>query len=180
MFSESTCPRTLIRRLGVILAKYHVRVAGATRGTAAVTILESPQEVYRLVSDITRMGEWSPECRRCEWIDGASAPTVGSSFRGHNRISRYRWSTTAQVTTADPGREFAFSTMGKGRESTRWRYLFEPSNGGTLVTESYEFCWAPWVHALTNILMRRDKRLCRGMEQTLGRLKATAEAGSTG
>ena len=124
-------------------------MAGATRGTAAVTISASPQEVYRLVSDVTRMGEWSPECLRCEWIDGASSPIVGSLFRGHNRISRYRWATTAQVTTADLGREFAFSTMEDGRESTRWRYLFEPSNGGTLVTESYEFCWAPWVHVLS-------------------------------
>jgi len=125
------------------------------------------------------MGEWSPECERCEWIDGASSPVVGSSFRGHNRIARYRWSTTSRVTTAEPGREFAFSVMDEGRESTRWRYLFQPSNERTLVTESYEFCWAPWVHVITNILMRRDSRLRHGMEQTLSRLKTAAEVGST-
>ncbi len=69
--------------------------------------------------------------------------------------------------------------MHESRESTKWRYRFESSDGGTLVTESYEFCWAPWVHVLSNILMRRDKRLLRGMEQTLSRLKTTAETDST-
>jgi hypothetical protein len=136
-----------------------------------------PDDVYRLVSDVTRMGEWSPECRRCEWIDGANGPVVGASFRGHNRIARYRWSTTSRVTTADPGREFSFSVMDGDRESTRWRYHFESSGEGTLVAESYEFLWARWRYVMSNILMRRDRRLHHGMEQTLSRLKAAAEVG---
>jgi hypothetical protein len=153
-------------------------VAGATRGEAKATISATPEQLDALVTDISRMGEWSPECRWCEWVDGASGPTVGARFRGHNRIASHRWTTTSQVTVAEPGREFTFSVMGEGRESTRWRYHFEPSDEGTVVTESYEFLWAPWVHVFTNILMRRDNRLRRGMEQTLSRLKATAEAGS--
>jgi uncharacterized protein YndB with AHSA1/START domain len=153
-------------------------VAGATRGEARVTISATPGRLYALITDISRMGEWSPECRRCEWIDGASGPAVGSCFRGYNRIANYRWTTTSRVTTAEPGREFSFSVEDEGRESTRWRYLFEASGESTVVTESYEFRWAPWVYVLTNILMRRDRRLRRGMEQTLSRLKATAEAGS--
>jgi len=153
-------------------------VAGATRGEVKMTISATPELLYALVTDVTRMGEWSPECRRCEWLDGASGPSVGARFRGHNRIARYRWTTTSQVTAAEPGREFAFNVVEEGRESTRWRYLFEPSDEGTVVTESYEFCWAPWVHVVTNILMRRDRGLQRGMERTLRRLKAAAEEGS--
>jgi uncharacterized protein YndB with AHSA1/START domain len=147
-----------------------------SRGEASVTIATSPERAYALVSDVTRMGEWSPECRRCEWLDGATGPTVGSSFRGHNRVGRYRWSTTSQVMAAAPGREFAFTVMSEGRESTRWRYRFEPCEEGTVVTESYEFRWAPKIHVVTNVLMRRDRWLRRGMQQTLGRLKAVAEA----
>lgn len=153
-------------------------MAGATRGEAKLTISETPDRLYALVTDISRMGEWSPECRRCEWIEGASGPVVGARFRGHNRIANHRWTTTSRVTVAEPGREFAFSVIGKDRESTRWRYHFELSDEGTVVTESYEFLWAPLVHVITNILMRRDKRLRRGMQQTLNRLKATAETGS--
>ncbi|MGH9050843.1 MAG: SRPBCC family protein [Acidimicrobiia bacterium] len=40
-----------------------------------------PEKLYELVSDVTRMGEWSPECRRCEWIDGATGPAVGARCR---------------------------------------------------------------------------------------------------
>lgn len=58
----------------------------ATTGQARIEIDASPQRVYELVSDITRMGEWSPECYRCEWLDGATTATVGARFRGHNRL----------------------------------------------------------------------------------------------
>jgi hypothetical protein len=30
------------------------------------------------------MGDLSPECVSCEWIDGATGPTVGARFRGRN------------------------------------------------------------------------------------------------
>ena len=41
--------------------------------------------LYGMVCDLPRIGEWSPECRRCTWLDGATAPTPGSRFKGHNR-----------------------------------------------------------------------------------------------
>ncbi|MGB8503197.1 SRPBCC family protein, partial [Mycobacterium sp.] len=60
----------------------------ATTGSANVHIDAPPLAVYRLVSDITRMGQWSPECYRCEWLDGATGATVDARFRGHNRLGR--------------------------------------------------------------------------------------------
>jgi uncharacterized protein YndB with AHSA1/START domain len=140
-----------------------------------VTIAAPPARVYQLVSDISRMGDWSPECRGGEWVGGASGPEVGAMFRGHNRLGRYRWSTTSKVVAASPGREFAFTVIVRGRESTRWRYRLEPISGGTAVTESYEFVWAPWHIALGDVLMGRDRQLRRGLRTTLARLKAAAE-----
>lgn len=123
---------------------------------------------------------WANGARSAKVANGPTGRALpSSSFRGHNRIAGYRWSTTSRVTTADPGREFAFSVMDQGHESTRWRYLFQPCDEGTLATESYEFCWAPRAHVMTNILMRRDRRLRHGMEQTLSRLKTAAEVGAT-
>ena len=40
-----------------------------TRGLALTEVWASPSQLYDAVSDVRRMGEWSPECQRCEWID---------------------------------------------------------------------------------------------------------------
>ena len=73
-------------------------------------IAAAPQAVYALVSDITRMGEWSPETVRAVWIKGASGPAVGARFKAWNKGRRgpawFNWPT---VTVADEGREFAFN-----------------------------------------------------------------------
>jgi hypothetical protein len=50
------------------------------------------------ITDVTRMGEWSPECYRCVWLDGATAAYVGARFRGYNKLGRFRWATTAVIT----------------------------------------------------------------------------------
>jgi Polyketide cyclase / dehydrase and lipid transport len=49
----------------------------ATTGQARVEIDAAPLTVYQLISDITRMGDWSPECYRCEWLNGATTAAIG-------------------------------------------------------------------------------------------------------
>ena len=72
-----------------------------------ILIHASAGNVYGLVAELTRMGEWSPECRRVDWQDGATSPAVGAKFVGHNRGGPFklmRWSRHGRVLTADPGR----------------------------------------------------------------------------
>ena len=152
-------------------------MAGTTRGEATIEVAASPDRLYKLVSDITRMGEWSPECCRCEWLDGATEATVGARFEGHNRSGPLRWTTTPTVRRADPGREFAFTVTIDGRDVTHWRYRLEPSGAGTRVTESYEFVWAPLHLRIADVLLQRDRQLRAGMRKTLERLKTVAETG---
>jgi hypothetical protein len=148
----------------------------ATTGEARIEIDAGPLTVYQLVSDITRMGEWSPECYRCEWLDGATGATVGARFRGHNRLGRYHWQRTAVVTAADPGREFAFTILNQdGREETLWSYRLSPLGEGTAVVESYEFLWCPISSRIAELPIPRDKQLRRGLEETLQRIKSAAE-----
>ena len=75
----------------------------ATTGEARIEINAAPLTVYELVSDITRMGEWSPECYRCEWLDGAITAAPGARLGGHNLLGKIRWHTDAIITVADPG-----------------------------------------------------------------------------
>ena len=92
----------------------------AKQGRASIDIAAPPELVYDLIADVPRMGEWSPECYRCKWLDGTTSAAVGARFRGYNRVGRYRWATTAVITTADRGREFAFTVVHDetGRDET--------------------------------------------------------------
>lgn len=92
-----------------------------------------------MVSDVTRMGEWSPVCRSCRWDDGETGPRVGAWFTGHNVDDGREWDTRCEVLAADPGREFAFGVAGT---FVRWTYTFTPmtegSVAGSLLTETWE------------------------------------------
>jgi uncharacterized protein YndB with AHSA1/START domain len=146
---------------------------------AKLHIEASPESVYAMVSDITRMGEWSPENTGGEWLDGAAGPAVGARFKGKNK-RKGGWSTKCTVTAADPGREFAFD-VGKGE--TKWRYRFESAGGGTDVIESFEIVKVPgaigkfFTKVGTGLpWSEREADMLRGVEQTLSNLKAKAEA----
>ncbi len=146
---------------------------------ATAEIAAPPESVWALLSNIELMGDWSPVCRRCEWLGGASSAAVGARFVGHNRQLGARWSRECVITTCNPARALEFHTLFDGRPSTLWRYHLEPSPLGTRITESYEMLAVPrWVALLQRIprmsgRSRRDAQ--RGMQQTLQRLKATTE-----
>ena len=149
----------------------------AKRGSAAIEIAAAPDRLYRLITDVTRMGEWSPECYRCTWLDGASAAVPGARFRGHNRLGRYRWQTTAVIKVAEADCLFAFTTIHDktGREETAWRYELTPLPEGTRLTESYEFLWCPVVNRFAELPIPRSSQVSRGMQATLAAIKAAAE-----
>ena len=147
-----------------------------TTAAASIDIEAPPSAVYDLLSDVTRMGEWSPECHRCEWLDVPNQ--VGSRFRGHNKSGPARWSTTAKVLAADPPSTFAFATFYRDRVSTRWTYDLEDRGGRTRLTESFASEMTPWFIALAERLFVRDRQqqLEAGIATTLAALKAAAEA----
>lgn len=139
-------------------------------GKASVQVEAPPDAVYDLISDITRMGEWSPECVSAEWIDGATGPAVGAKFKGRNKQGWIRWSTTPTVVVAERGKEFAFRT-----KETLWTYRLEPSGPGTTLTESYDVeSYGPLMKVVAPV-KRRQPAMQQGMEQTLARIKAAAE-----
>ena len=101
----------------------------------SVVVAVSPEALYDLVSDVTRTGEWSPVCKAC-WWDDRVGPTVGASFTGRNETPARTWESRSRVVAADPGREFAWEVNGG---FVRWGYSMEPVDGGTRLTESWEF-----------------------------------------
>jgi uncharacterized protein YndB with AHSA1/START domain len=161
----------------IIASKETVRMTAPTTDKAQVEIAASPEAVYALIADVTRMGEWSPECHTCVWKDGTPG-TVGSTFKGSNKNGLLRWSTIAKVIAADPGKEFAFATQAGDRESTVWRYRLEPTATGTMLTESYEAVYVPkYIEIAERFILRgRPEQLKKGMQATIERIKAVAES----
>src|SRR5699024_8909037 len=101
----------------------------------SITVRASPEAVYDLVSDVTRTGEWSPVCTSCWWHDGGGG-RVGSRFTGRNERNGRVWETVSEVVAAERGRQFAW-IVGDGY--VRWGYTMTPTDGGTELTESWEF-----------------------------------------
>lgn len=152
---------------------------GATR-EARIRVAAAPGRVWSLVSDVTRMGEWSPETVSCEWLDGVEGPSVGARFRGTNRRGRSKWATTCEVVACEPAREFAFVTR-PDKPETRWRYTFEPAAGGTEVVETFEILRPlskldRMVTRVTTGVKDREADMEEGMLVTLSRLREAAEA----
>jgi len=150
-----------------------------TEDSRCVTIEASPERIYALVSDLPRMGEWSPECRRVEWMEGSSQPVEGASFIGHNQggpKGLMKWSRRGRVLRAKSGSEFAFVTEEGGKDSTEWCYLLEPVEGGTRVTESYMVHSIPAWARILDVPTNRHRELNEAMAHTLDQLKKAAES----
>jgi carbon monoxide dehydrogenase subunit G len=106
----------------------------------SITINTPPDDVYVIVSDVSRIGELSPVCQSCVWDDPAQAGKEGAWFTGHNAIGEFTWDTRCKVVVAEPGREFRFINHGPNGdvELVEWGYTLEPEGDGTLVTESWQ------------------------------------------
>jgi hypothetical protein len=149
------------------------------RGSVTVHMSASPSVVWDLVSDVTRIGEFSPETFEARWTRGSSGPEVGAHFKGHvrrNGIGPVYW-TLCRVTECVPEEDFGFVVVMGDKDLNHWRYQLRAVDGGTEVTESFELpamgllklYWAAlgWLRGRTNE---------RGMRQTLERIKAIAES----
>lgn len=140
----------------------------------------SPEKVWALVSDVTRIGEFSPETFEAEWLDGATGPSVGARFRGHvkrNQKGPIYWS-TCEVTVCEPNVEFTFGVITGGNVTNTWGYQLAPADGGgTDVTEFFHLTETlPLKIYWTLLGWARGKTNRDGMRTTLERMKAVVEA----
>ncbi len=140
----------------------------------------SPEQLYDMVADVTRTGEWSPICTGCWWDEG-DGPAVGARFTGRNEIPGRVWETRCEVVVADRGREFAYVV---GDSFVRWGFQLEPVDDGTLLTESWAFLPAGIAMFGTRFgddaqaqIDDRTQAALTGIPATLAAIRAAAEAG---
>jgi hypothetical protein len=152
------------------------RMTDEVQGTE--TIAASPESIYALISDLPRMGEWSPENIGGSWLRGATGATVGAKFKGDNRNGSKSWSTTVTITAADPGKRFAFDVTVGPVPVADWRYDLAADGETTTVTESWRDKRHPLIRALGNRMSGvadRKSFTSTSIETTLAALKQAAE-----
>jgi hypothetical protein len=146
----------------------------------AVVVDARPADVWPVVSDIARMGEWSPECRKVV-IWSRRGLRVGSWFTGFNRRRWVVWPTSSKVVVHEAERSIAWQTWESG---ARWIYELEPVGEQTRLVERRELpagmTWIARVFAGTALggIESHNDELRDGMLTTLQRIKAEAEAAS--
>ena len=148
------------------------------RLSASVFVERSPLAVYNLVADLSHMGDWSPECASCAWLDG-TGPVVGAKFVGTNSVGGREWAVECEVVAATPGEEFAWVTSG----GTRWSYTFAASGNGTELTETWlmpgtsqEMFLERFGDKGQAMIDERQAAAAHGLPATLAALKTTAES----
>lgn len=146
--------------------------------TTSLTIDASPEHVWSIVSDLGRMGEWSPQCRKV--IVRGSDVTLGTRMININRDGWKVWPTRTAVVRYEPNREIAFRVRDN---NSVWSYRLEPSpEGGTLLTETRDV--SAGTTSISKVLIEKvlggesafEADLLAGMRRTLTRVKAEAEA----
>lgn len=143
---------------------------------ARIDIDASPEAVWALVSDLSLMPKWSPQCKLMKAF-GPLRP--GTRTVNVNRRNYLFWPTTSRITEVVPERKLAFRV---NENNTVWSYELEPTATGTRLTESRhaENGVKPVSNLLVNTVMggvpNFEQELVDGMNASLSRIKAAAES----
>ena len=143
----------------------------------------TPERVWEVAVDLTRMGDWSSENKGGEWMDGE--PALGARFRGVNQREDFKWETVSVVTQFDPPQVFEWKVGDPDRPAATWRYVLKPEGGGTRLHQFTEM--GPGPSGLTmaidrmpekeeRIIANRCEEQRRNMTATVEGIKAAAEA----
>ncbi|MCB9410429.1 SRPBCC family protein [Mycolicibacterium sp.] len=145
--------------------------------TAQIDIDAPVSKVWGLISDLNRMPQWSPQCRKMKLL-GPLRP--GARTLNLNRRGLLFWPTTSTITEVIPERKLAFRV---DINHSIWVYELEPTDTGTRVTESRHA--EGGVTAVSTAVTKAalggvdtfEKELVEGMNLSLARIKAAAESG---
>ena len=114
--------------------------------SVAVTVEADIDEVWDVVRDVTRVGEWSHECVGASWLGGSATPVPGARFRGRNRAGIFRWGRVCEIVSAEPY-ELVWRTVPTAMypDSSEWRIALDEIDGGTRISQHFRVLRAPKV-----------------------------------
>jgi uncharacterized protein YndB with AHSA1/START domain len=148
---------------------------------ARITIEAPVEDVWNVISDVTRVGEWSGECRRCEWVGDSAKLAQGARFRGGNRRGWMRWARLNEVDVADAPNELVWHTVfdATHRDSTEWRLSLLSTPDGTELTQSFRILrLSRPMEAFLGLVQPAHRDRSNDLADDLARLKTVVEAGA--
>ena len=141
-------------------------------------VVDAPvPHVWEVISDVTRVGEWSHECTTISWLDGATAAVPGARFRGHNQQRIFRWDRVCEIVAAEPY-ELVWRTVPTTLypDSTVWRISVESTGEGTRIEQTFRVVRAPrGFDLLYGVLVPAHRDRTEALTEDLRRLGALAE-----
>jgi uncharacterized protein YndB with AHSA1/START domain len=151
-------------------------------GRTEATTSASPYAVWQVIADVTRIGEWSGECRSARLGRGASEPAPGVRFRGWNRSGPFVWTRSCVFTVVDPPRHLAWRTCGLWSrvDSTEWHLILEPQGADTRIVQTYDVVHVlPGVDRLYWLLITAHRDRSDALVRDVDRLARLAEAAAS-
>lgn len=170
-------------------------VLGSWSVTASIDVRCDARSAWSLLTDVARIGEFSPECIAASWADDAP-PGVGSRFDGTNLTTatgpdgpyEFEWTRPCVVTAWERPRRFAYTVGDRydGTPATEWEFVIESVSEGCVVTQTFRHLpdglSGPrhWVEAhpsnADQIIASRTADIERGMHATLSAMKGVLES----
>ena len=139
-----------------------------------IVIDAPPDRVWPVATDLTRMGEWSPENKGGQWVDG-QGPEPGATFRGRNQHPAVgEWETMSTITEFEPPRRMAWAVMDPSNPSSTWWFELEPEGDGTRLRQHVTI--GPGPNGLTSAVQRMPDKETRIVERRLEEHRANMTA----
>ncbi|MFE1593829.1 SRPBCC family protein [Nocardia sp. NPDC058705] len=143
---------------------------------ASIDIAASPEKVWSVLSDLSRMSEFSPTTVKMVAVGGVRE---GAFTVNLNKVGWKIYPTTSRIARFEPNKAFAFR-MNENR--TTWTYELSPTATGThlVETRTVDAKGLPgWLQKTIKVAMGGEEKfeadLVSGMEQTLSKVKVAAE-----
>ena len=150
----------------------------------AVDVAAAPEQVWDLVTDLSRTPSWNRETKSTVWLEPHTGPVVGAVFRGTNVMGEQRWSVECHVIAAERPACFEWTVLDPSHPSTTWWYRLTATSTGTHVDHGFQHGPGPSgirsraeadPESAEAMIAIRTAMLADNMRHTLGAMKAVAE-----
>jgi len=132
-------------------------------------------QMWDLITDVARIGEWSPECVGAAWLDG-SKPERGGRFEGHNVYGGgFTATVTCVVTEAERPAVFEWVVLDPSElpdhPGSTWRYELAPGDSAGQTRILHSFVHGPGVTGLSEGMRSEPERAEQILQGRLDQLR---------
>lgn len=146
-------------------------------GSTAVVVDAPLADVWEVVRDPTRVGEWSHECIGGSWVGGATEARPGARFRGRNRQGLVRWGRLCEVLSVEE-HQLVWQTVPTRLypDSTVWRLDLSAVDDGTRIEQSFQVVKGSILEPIYAVIAPAHRDRTEALERDLERIGAVAGA----